>query len=143
MEKIFNVKLEKDDANALLNCKSCKKKISITAGSCPQCGDRDPFCFSQITDKTKSISKCYNWFIGVLLILCIWIWVETKWWIALIVFFALGFIGRAVYNLYGKSRLENIFEGIDDIMVKILEDDAYQIWSKYAYKIYHKNDESE
>ena len=30
MEKIFNVKLEKDDANALLNCKSCKKKISIS-----------------------------------------------------------------------------------------------------------------
>ncbi len=143
MEKIFNVKLENNDANVLLNCKSCKNKISITAISCPQCGDRDPFCFSQITSKTKSISKFWGVFAGVLFFLCIWIWVESKWWIALIVFFVLGFIGKAVYNLYGRSRLENIFEGIDDIMVKCLDEEAYQIWSKYAHKIYQKNDESE
>jgi hypothetical protein len=142
MEKLFKVKLESNDATALINCKSCKNKISISTSSCPQCGDRDPFYYSQIASKTKTVSKYFLIYFTIVLFFCIFIWSNSSWWIALLILLGAGFIGKIIYNVTGQSYLDRMFEEMWNRMRSILDDQTYTIWHKYAYAIFKKNDET-
>lgn len=140
MEKIHNVSIDHSDETALLNCKSCKRKISITAITCPQCGDRDPFFFDQIAKKIGFTSSYWGIYKSLLVFFSLWVWyASSKWWIALIVFVVLSAIGYLVYNLYGLSKIEEFCRNIDSKMQTILSDESYRIWSKYSSRILNEH----
>jgi hypothetical protein len=107
MEKIIQ-KLDKalrGYSSEKLLCRSCGQNISVTAHSCPHCGDIDPFLFVEFSDKCYNIHKKMRWAIIIALFVIIALF-HIHWIVGIISIFVICGGLYAIFEWHKKNEIE-------------------------------------
>jgi hypothetical protein len=118
-----------------LPCHTCKKQVALSAASCPQCGETDPFYFVEYSKLSKKYDKYHLILALVGFVLCIWLF--NIHWVAGIFGILISIAIVSFSYSFWKKKLSGKIQEINRNY--ILDTVALSTWKYYIAAIEKKN----
>ena len=134
-----NLKEQDNPSERFLNCKCCKKPLSLEATICPHCGETDPFRFEEIRRIEKSSHLgCWGF-----IVLCVIVeilfnifgidegilnWLIELKWPQLIVLITISVIVIGYFKYIMKQGIDNISVEMAEIFIESNNKGAMYLW---------------